>query len=171
MRGRAGMAVAAVLLCGPPLWGCSDRAPAAGDRVIDTKADDAALNAAMKQAVDTLDRFWARFDAKPPGVSNFSVKLGITGEDGFKEFIWAEPIRRTHDEVFATLLNEPEHLGSLHYGSQVHVSKDLIYDWTYEKGGKAYGHFSTRVLIPKMTSEERAQVEGLLSPTPLEPGS
>eukprot|EP01035_Chromulina_nebulosa_P035763 gene35763-48090_t len=93
----------------------------------------------------------------------------MTGQDGFKEFIWAEPVRHTDDEVIARLANEPQHLRGLTLGSEVRVKKDLIFDWGYEKGGKLYGHFTTRVLMNKFTPEERAEVEGRFSPMPLEP--
>ena len=170
MRAGGSLVVAAVLLCGPMLQACSDQKPQnPGDRIINTTADDAALNAAMKQAVDTLDVFWAKFDAKPPGTDNYAIKLGMTGQDGFKEFIWAEPVRRTNDEVVARLANEPEHLRGLTLGSEVHVKQDLIFDWGYERNGKLYGHFTTRVLMNRMTPEELAEVEGRFSPTPIEP--
>ena len=168
MRIGAGLMVAAVLLCG--LQACSDPKPQnVGDRVIDTTASDAVLNAAMKEARDTLGVFWTRFDAQTPGVEAYGVKLRMTGQDGFQEFIWAEPVSHTADEVIARLANEPLHLQGLRLGSEVRVKKDLIFDWGYERNGKLYGHFTTRALINKMTAEERAQVEGRFSPTPLEP--
>ncbi len=167
MRFSAKMLVAAMLLVG--LQGCSDPKPqAVGDRIINTTADDAALDAAITQARATLGVFWARFDAKLPSVGNYAVKLRMTGEDGFQEFIWATPVSHTDDEVTARLANEPQHLRGLSLGSEVRVKKDLISDWGYERHGKVYGQYTTRVLMSRMTSDERAEVEGLLSPIPLE---
>jgi len=171
-RSKLALAVTAALLAMPMVAACSrEPSGAAPDRIIDTTADDETLNAAMKQATDTLDVFWAKFEAKAQGSSDFVIKLGMTGQDGFKEFIWAEPIRREADQVVARLANEPEHLRGLTLGSEVRVSQSLIADWSYAKDGKAYGHFSTRVLLPRMTPEERAQIEGQLSSTPLEPNA
>lgn len=171
-RLRLVLAVSAAVLATPMVAACSSEgASEPPDRIINTKADDAALNAAMKQAYDTVDVFWAKFEAKPADVSDYVIKLGMTGEDGFKEFIWAEPIRREGDQVVARLANEPEHLRGLRFGSEVRVSQSLIADWSYSRNGRVYGHFSTRVLLPKMTPEERGQVEGQLSPTPLEPNA
>jgi len=169
---KLAFAVSAALLATPMVAACSrEQSSTPPDRIIDTTADDEALNAAMKQASDTLEVFWAKFEGKPPGVSDYVIKLGMTGQDGFQEFIWADPIRREGDQVVARLANEPVHLRGLRSGSEVRVSQSLIADWSYARNGKLYGHFSTRVLLPKMTPEERAQVEGQLSSTPLEPNA
>lgn len=167
---RTGAVVAAILLTGSMLPACSAPEPvASADRLIEPPPDDPAVLTAMKQAIDTRHVFWAKFEAREPGTSNYAVKLGLTGEDGYKEFIWAEPIRREGDEVVARLANDPVHLQNLRLGSQVRISEDLVSDWTYEKNGKAYGHFTTRALMSRATPEQRAEMDGLLAPTPLEP--
>jgi uncharacterized protein YegJ (DUF2314 family) len=161
-----------VALSAPTLQACSDRAPVAeSETLIEPPPDDPAVLAAMKQAIDTQNVFWTKFDAREPGVTNYAVKLGMTGSDGYKEFIWAEPIRREGGEVVARLANEPVHLTGLQLGSEVRVKQDLVFDWTYEKGGKAFGHFTTRALMRHATPAQRAETEGLLAPTPLEPSA
>lgn len=171
MRCWKAIAVVAAVLVMPVLTACSQPDAVKADRVIDTSPDDAAMNAAKKRATETLVQFWTKFDGQAQGVTHYVVKLGLTGQDGFVEFIWAEPVRREGDQVVARLANEPEHLRPLRLGSEVRVSQRLIADWGYQKDGQMYGHFTTRVLLPKMPSEERAQVELLLAPTPLEPNA
>lgn len=161
------MALAAALLATLVVPACSRDAPKP-DRVINTEADDAALNEAMRRARETAPNFWAKFEGNTPGATEYAVKLGMTGQDGFKEFIWANPIRREGDQIVARLANQPDHLQPLALGSEVRVDQSLLADWTYERNGRLYGHFTTRVLMPRMTPEERAQVEGSLSPEPLE---
>jgi uncharacterized protein YegJ (DUF2314 family) len=177
MRACRSFVAAALLLCAPALQACSEPKSAASqegpqaptDRVINTTADDAAMNAAIAQARATLPRFWAEFDRKRPGTSDHAVKLAITGQDGFKEHIWAYILRREGDQVVAELANVPEHLGGLRQGSEVRVSQTLISHWGYVKDDTLYGHYTTRVLWPRMSPEERAGVK--LSPTPLEPNA
>jgi len=161
--------VAALLLAAPALQACSQPTPAAGeDRLITPPEDDRALNVAMKKAVETQDIFWAKFDAREPGTSNYGVKLEMIAPDGFHEYIWAEPVSHTPDQVVARIANEPVHLKGVSLGSEVRVKADTLWDWTYQKGGKAYGHFTTRALMSSATPEQRAEVQGLLAPTPLE---
>jgi uncharacterized protein YegJ (DUF2314 family) len=167
---KAGAIVGALMLVSAALSACS--APPAGqERLLEPSADDPAVNTAMRQAVETQDIFWRKFGAKEPGTTDYAVKLKMTAEDGYKEFIWAEPVRREGAEIVARLANEPVHLRNLRLGSEVRVSRDLIADWTYTRNGKAYGHFTTRALKKLATPEELAEIEGVLSPTPLESGA
>jgi uncharacterized protein YegJ (DUF2314 family) len=160
----AGLLTAALVL-----GACSEaQAPPASETLIDTPQDDPAMDAAMKQAVDTQGIFWAKFEKKEPGTSEYAVKLAITGQDGYREFIWAEPIRRTNREVVAKLLNVPVHLQGLELGSEVRADRNLVFDWSYEKGGRAYGQYTTRVLLDRMSPAQRAEAEAMLAPTPLE---
>jgi uncharacterized protein YegJ (DUF2314 family) len=151
------------------LAGCSEPQPAAGGPLIMSSPGDVAVNAATAEAKRTVSVFWTEFDRQTPGISNYAIKLSITAQDGFQEFIWAEPVRHGADEVVARLMNDPVHLTDLHFGSEVRVKPELVTDWTYEKDGKQYGHFTTRALASRATPEQRAEIEGVLAPTPLEP--
>ncbi len=166
---RALIIAAAAALVTSGLAACSREQAEPRDRVINTGADDAAMNAAIKQAQATLPVFWAAFEGKRPGTSDYAVKLMMTGDDGFKEHIWAFLSRREGDQVVAELTNIPEHLPAMKQGSEVRVSQSLITDWTYSKDGLVYGHYTTRVLWPHLSPEERAMVK--LSPTPVEPSA
>lgn len=160
--------IAAILIAGPSMQACS--APnSEGDPLIEPSADDPALAEATKQAVSTLGIFWSKFDTHAAGTRNYDVKLRLVGQDGYVEYIWAEPVRHSADEVVAHLANEPVHLAGLKLGSEVRASVGQIADWAYAKDGKLYGHFTSRALAKWATPEQRALYERVLAPTPLEP--
>ena len=39
----------------------------------------------------------------------------------------------------------------------------LISDWALTRGGRTYGHYTTRVVIASLPAEEQAQYAGLLA--------
>ena len=148
--------------------GCSrpEAAPPLSEQVIHAD-DSAALSAARAEALATLPVFWSKFYARSPDLSEFGVKIELPTTDGGSEAIWGVPVREAKDEVVVRLLNDGERL-PLKFGAEVRAPESKIWDWTYTKDGKAFGHFTTRVLLKQATLEQRAQAEGMFSPTPLE---
>ena len=165
---RALPIIAAALIAGPLMHACSEP-DTSGDPLIEPARNDPALAAATRQAVSTLDVFWSKFDTQAAGTSDYFVKLRMTGQDGYVEYIWAEPVRHSADEVVARLANDPVHLEGLELGSEVRAPPGEIADWSYTKNSKMYGHFTSRALAKWATPEQRAGYDRLLAPTPLEP--
>jgi uncharacterized protein YegJ (DUF2314 family) len=130
------------------------------------------MDAAIAEAKASFPVFWAKYDAAKPGEGEFLVKAGMTDRYGGKEFIWMDVISHTPDKVVGRLANKPEYLdASLHQGSQVEVSVADLSDWAYEKDGKFYGQYTTRVLLGRMTPDQRAEAMQTLTSAPLEPQS
>lgn len=160
------MALGAVALA---LGGCTP-ANAADDNFAYSAADDPALVAAEDEALTHLPRFWQLYDVKPIGYSDFVLKVGLPTADGRgDEFIWMTVLERLPEgDIVGELANEPVEIADLRAGSTIQVSPSRVIDWSYTVGGKAYGHFTTRALFPRMSPATRAEVEATLSPTPLE---
>lgn len=163
---RAAVAFGAIAMAVTTVAACAPRETSAD--IIEAKGN-AAVEAAMVEAQTTLGGFWTKFDEKPAEISDYTIKVAIKTEGGGTEYLWSEPIGHSPTEVVARLENDPVYLPDLQYGSTVRVAPAQIVDWAYEKTGKLYGHFTTRALLPGMTPPQRAQVEPLLAPTPLEP--
>lgn len=164
---RACSLLGALLLAGAALQACSPSPEPPSETLIEA-GDDPAVAESIKDAVRTLDVFWDKFDTRAAGADSFVVKLAMRAPDGYVEYVWADLIRHSDSEVVARLAVDPVHLKDLAFGSEVRVSPQLISDWGYEKGGKLYGHFTTRALISHMTPEQLAMVKDQLAPTPLE---
>ncbi len=164
------MAVAALVgLASLSLAACSDLKPEVQSETLVDTGNDPAVAASTKEAVKTLDVFWSKFAQQDPGSSQFSVKLALKADDGYVEHIWARLVSHTDREVVAKIADDPVHLKGIVFGSEVRVSKALISDWGYEKGGKMFGYYTTRALLPLATPDQRAEAAARLSPTPLEP--
>ena len=120
------------------------------------------MRPAIKVGLSTASVYPLRTEA----AFEYAARLGY---DGVELMVWADPISHSATEVVATLANDPVHLEGVRHGSRVTVTPDTVVDWAYEKNGKLYGHYTTRALLGRMPAGDRAQVEPLLSPTPLEP--
>lgn len=150
--------------------GCAEARPESEEMVFVTE-DDPAVVAAIAQAQETLPIFWRLHEASPPGYSEFAVKVGLptVSRDG-EEHIWVFDVVREPGGGRGTLANLPDDLGDLQYGSLVKFKDEQISDWQYEKGGKAYGHFTSRALMNQWNELQQAEGRELLSPEPLEAG-
>jgi uncharacterized protein YegJ (DUF2314 family) len=124
---------------------------------------------AIAQARETLPQFWAKVDAPKSGISEAAIKVGFPTQHGGVEFLWLEVERHGSAAVFGRILNEPEDAPSVHAGQEISVPNTRIIDWTYNKGGKYFGQFTTRVLLK--TADEATRRQENLAPTPVEPKS
>ena len=150
------------------LQACSAPKPAVQSETLIDTGDDPAVAASTREAIKTLDAFWSKIDQRDPAASKFVVKLALRADDGYIEHIWANYVSRTDREIVARIADDPVHLKGIAFGSEVRVKPELISDWGYEKAGKLYGYYTTRALMSRMSPEQLAEVEGRLSPKPLE---
>lgn len=167
---RAGFAVALALAAfvTPACSQSNVETSASGEKLIGVAPDDAEMNAAIAQARATLPQFWAKFEAKPAGYSQFMLKPGLPTVDGRgPEHIWVDVIERRDGKVVGRLANEPFHLGDLKFGSEVTFSPEIISDWGYSKGDVIYGHYTSRLLMAREEPQAKPSDYGL-SATPLE---
>jgi uncharacterized protein YegJ (DUF2314 family) len=143
---------------------------AASDRAVWRDRNDTSLNPAIAEARKTLPRFWVKVDTRPPGFSEPSVKVGFPTQHGGIEFLWISVEGHSAVEAWGQILNQPEDVPSVHEGQEVRVRNSKITDWSYVKGGKIFGQFTTRVLN-KTDERMRRETSPYLAPTALEPGA
>lgn len=157
--------LAAIMLAAPlPVLAQEDP-----DNVALVHKDDKAMNAARDEARANLPEFWRRFDADDQVRGTAAIKVAFRDGDE-TEYMWVGSLRRLPDgKVRGLLNNTPVFVKNVEQGQQVTVDPKDIFDWTYQRGGKAWGHFSTRVLLSRAPAEETAQYEGYFSDTPIEP--
>ena len=149
------------------LIGCEAKAQGNGDLML-LQQHDPVVASAEQKAAETLPIFWAKFDGMADGVDHYLVKVALVAGGGGREMLWAVPLKHTADGVQVRLANEPAYLAGLKLGSVIEVSPNEIVDWSYQKGGKLYGNFVTRVTMDRAAPEERAQMQAVLAPEPLE---
>jgi len=162
------LTIVAAVAVGLVACGQAESAQPLSEKMINTRGN-ADLDRARAEAVRTLPTFWAKFYAKAPETSDFALKVKLETGDGGGEYIWGEPVRQSGDVVVVRLMNDPVYVNNVKFGSEVRSQVSDIWDWTYTKADRAYGHFPTRVLMKEATAQERAEFEALAAPTPLEP--
>lgn len=158
--------VGLLLVTAPAISAC-----AKADDLIISPDGDAQVDAAIVEARKTLPIFWSKFDAKPAGYDHFALKVGLPAGGGGEEHIWMNVVSRSGGKVVGELANDPYDLEGLKSGSRVEVDEALISDWQYQKGGKLYGHFTTRALSSRANAAQRAEAAELFPPQPLEAGN
>ena len=152
--------------CGPAQTEPSQaQGVAAEDKVVNFDGGDAEMNAAIAAARKTLPVFWKHMQDHAGEPS--SLKVGLPTSKGH-EHIWVSDIEAKGDKITARLANDPDDLPGLKLGSPVSFTEAQISDWAYEKNGKLYGHYTTRVVIKHIDPAEAAQVRAMLSENPVE---
>lgn len=149
----------AVLPLGPAY---SEETASPRDAVILFDADDPTMNAAIEKARNSLPDFWKMFAAPSPGISDFSLKLGIS--DGkMVEHFWCSDIQGDAGKATCTIANEPQNVFTVSNGQTVVVDPAIISDWIYYKDGKIVGGQTIRVMVTRMEPEEAAQTKATLA--------
>jgi uncharacterized protein YegJ (DUF2314 family) len=133
----------------------------ADDPVIGVDADDAQMNAAIAHAKATLPSFLKIFQAN--GADSYSIKVPIT-DKGQTEYFWLSDISYAGGKFTGTIDNDPELVHNVKLGQKMTVESSQVADWLYMKGDKMYGNFTVRVLLPKMSPEDRAKIQALMAP-------
>jgi len=163
----AGLAALTLCACGPAQT-ASPPQQGKGDEIVNFTDDDAEMNAAIAKARATLPVFWKHLAAHPEMAQDHSLKVGLPATGGGHEHIWVGHIQAKGDKITGLLANEPNALPGLKLGSPVTFTQGQISDWAYTKGGKLYGHYTTRVVIKHIDPAEAAPVRAMLSENPVE---
>jgi uncharacterized protein YegJ (DUF2314 family) len=91
-------------------------------------------------------------------MSNFGIKARFAVHGG-SEHCWVGGLEPRGDGFHGKLNNHPQGIHELVEGSKVDVAEDMITDWAYSKDGVFQGHFTTKVLLPRMSERMRQRVE------------
>lgn len=129
----------------------------AADPVISFAPDDAEMNAAIQKARDSLPMFWQQFRDRPAGVDGFSLKVGISDGETTEHF-WTRDIVLSDGVISAVIDNDPAVVTSVKQGQRIEISEPDISDWMFLRNGKVVGAETLRVMMSRMSPEERSAV-------------
>lgn len=128
--------------------------------VVKVAGDDAAMNAAIQRAQETLPQF---IDAlQYPDVPDlyYSIKVEYPyGNDGGSEHLWVGNLAYNGGRFTGLLENEPVYVENLQMGDSVVVDPKDVTDWMIVDGEQIYGGFTIYVLRAKMTDDERKKFD------------
>lgn len=145
------------------LLSCSifSSAPAAErGNVKNVVSDDAAMNAAIQRAQDTLPLFIKALQSPKPTQTYFSVKVRFPYDNaGSGEHMWLDDLSFAENQFEGVLANEPVYVHSLHMGDHVTVDISDVTDWMIIEDDHLLGGFTIHVLRNQMTERERQQFD------------
>ena len=132
----------------------------ANDPVIGVAADDAQMNAAITRARSEVGRV---IKALASG-HEVSIKLAVRDGSQVEHFWLSDVTYSSVTETFSGKIdNDPDTVRTVAYGQSVSVPKGEISDWLYMEGGRMFGNYTLRVLLPKMPKAEADKVRSHLS--------
>ena len=155
MRWLAAFAVLALAACGGE----------AADPEAEFQRD---LAAARDQARASLSFFWERFADPGDAEYDFSLKAAFPRRDGQpgEEEAWVQYIARAPDKIVGELASAPRFLGGLKKGAIMSFQESQVVDWAFFQGEKLLGHYTTRVMLPRLDSTQADVLREVLSSDP-----
>ena len=140
--------------------GCSDRGKE--DKVVTVEDDDAEMNAAIAKARASLPQFWAAFEKRTNGESDFALKVQITDSNGTEHF-WATEIERRDGNIMGTINNDPNIVESVKLGERIVIPEADISDWLHMRHGKMVGNATVKPLFKQMPPAEVQRLKKLMA--------
>lgn len=155
MRWLAVLAVAAVAAC----------AAESADPEAEYERD---LDAARERARGALAFFWERFADPAEGEYDFSLKAAFPRRDGQagNEEAWVHYIARGPDRIVGELASAPRHMGDVKKGAIMEFQESQVVDWAFFQGEKLLGHYTTRVMLPRLDTLQVEWLRSVLSDDP-----
>jgi uncharacterized protein YegJ (DUF2314 family) len=132
------------------------------DQVVYLKSEDPGMAAAVAKARATLGDFKTALDERKPGRERYAVKVGFAYGNDDREHIWVRDPEFSGDVVKGRIMNEPVDVTNLKFGQSVTAPAVDISDWMYVESGVLRGGYTMRVLLDKMSPEERTKMLGEL---------
>lgn len=133
--------------------------PAAEEARFHSEISEAASKARAK-----LPYFWEHFLAPLPDEFDFALKAAIPRRDGQAgaEDVWLDNIAKAPDKVIGELMTPPRYLGPVGKGAIIEFQENQIVDWAFWRGDKLLGHYTTRVLLPRLDTLQQDVLRPLL---------
>lgn len=119
-----------------------------------TSATDVELEAAIRQAQDTLDSFIERIATPHADRTFVAAKVRFYPPDEPPQDIWVDGVTYT-DGVFHGTMGDDIPSLKLEAGEKITVDAKDIVDWMIVEDGKLIGGYTIRLAVRRMSPEER----------------
>src|SRR5919108_35809 len=117
-----------------------------------TTVTDAELEAAIRQARDTLDTFTGRIATPHADRTFVAVKVRFYPPDELPQDIWVDGVTYT-DGMFQGNMGDDIPSLKLEAGEKIRVDKTEIVDWMIVEEGKLIGGYTSRLAVQRMSPE------------------
>ncbi len=120
-------------------------------------SEDEDMNAAIEQAQATLGTFIESLISPRPGQTHFSIKakFATTDEPASFEHIWLYDVTYDGEKFSGRIGNQPLDVTYLSVDEKVQVPRDDVTDWMIIEDGILIGGYTLRVLVDRMSAEEK----------------
>jgi uncharacterized protein YegJ (DUF2314 family) len=132
--------------------------------MIDVRAADVEMNAAIAKARSMLPKFWASYAAPKPWETGHSLKVRFTNSTDSVEHIWMVELRKIADHRYSgRFANVPQCLPGKREGDVAEFEEADISDWLFVRNGKVVGGETIKPLFKSMPKDDadafRARME------------
>ena len=127
-----------------------------------------ALSAAATQARAHLSYFWTHEQAPAETEYDFRLKIALRRNDGRsgETQAWVEAIARNGENLSGQLASGTPELVGVKKSDVVEFAEPQIVDWAFFSGEKLYGHYTTRVMLPKLPLEQADAMRSMFGENP-----
>ncbi|MDZ4762129.1 MAG: DUF2314 domain-containing protein [Alphaproteobacteria bacterium] len=126
-----------------------------------------AMTAATREARAQLPYFWEHQAAPAETEFDFLLKVALTDESGAEELVWVDQVTREGEAVTGQLASTPASPGDLEKGDVVSFTDDMIADWAFFSGERLLGHYTTRVMLPRLPADQADAMRSMLGENPV----
>lgn len=146
----------------PALGGCQ-RSPVDGSNqgsslAVAVPTGDDAIEAAIREARDSLDKFIRPLSHPSPEQSEFSVKVPVR-EGETTHYLWMQQITFDGSNFSGVLGPDADGIKGHSPGERVTIASNEIADWMFLENEKLAGGFSLRAIRKRLSGEARTQFE------------
>ena len=115
---------------------------------------DAEMEAAFRQAQDTLDVFIEKLGTPHPDRTQVAVKVRFVLPNEPPQDIWVDEVTYADGSFRGTMGDDIPSL-RLSIGEKITIARDEIVDWAIIEDGKLVGGYTIRLAVQRMSPEER----------------
>lgn len=125
------------------------------------------LAAASVKARAQLPFFWQHYEAPEPDEYDFLLKVAMPapGEGKGEEHVWVEQMQKGDKEITGLVASSAEPL-ALKKGDEIAFEERKIADWAFFSGEQLLGHYTTRVMLPRMPPDQAEAMRSMLGENP-----
>lgn len=112
------------------------------------------MDAAIRQAQDTLDLFVEKLKTPHPERTFVAIKARFFPPDALPQDIWVDGVTYS-DGAFRGDMGDDIPSLKLEAGEKITVQEEDVVDWMIVEDGKLIGGYTIRLAVQRMTPEER----------------
>ena len=124
------------------------------DEIVSVPKGDPDMEAAFRQARETLKGFLELARAPRSSITSMAVKVAIH-DRGETEYFWISPFKEKDGGFVGAIDNTPRSVRNVKLGQTITFQTSDIVDWPYRENGKMFGNYTACALLKQVPPPER----------------